>query len=77
MKVHSESKATSREHEFGEETGSGGAATSSAFGTDTTDSQKAKRKGDDGTNEMDERSKKRQTTGVIGTLVPTGACRSI
>ena len=54
-----------------EETGSGGAATSSGFGTDTTDSQTAKRKGDDETNEMNERSKKRQTTGVIGTPVPT------
>ena len=53
-----------------EETGSG-AAMSSGFGTDTTDSQTAKRKGDDETNEMDERSKKRQTTGVIATPVPT------
>ena len=41
-----------------EETGSG-AATSSGFGTNATDSQTAKRKGDDETNEMDERSKKR------------------
>ena len=54
-----------------EETCSGGAATSSGFETDTTDSQTPKRKGDDETNEMDERSKKRQTTGVIGTPVPT------
>ena len=68
MKVHSELKATSRAR-VREETASGGAATSSGFGTDTTDSQTAKRKGDDKTNEMNKRSKKRQTTGVVGTLV--------
>ena len=54
-----------------EETGSGGTATSSGSGTDTTVSQTSKRKGDDETNEMDERSKKRQTANVVGTLVPT------
>ena len=67
MKVHSESFERARVRE---ETGSG-AVTSSGFGTDTTDSQTAKRKGDDETNEMHERSRKRQTTGVIGTPVPT------
>ena len=36
-----------------------------------TDAHTAKRKGDDETNEMDERSKKRQTVGVVGTSVPT------
>ena len=36
-----------------------------------THAQIPRRKGDDETNEKDERSKKRQTAGVVGTLVPT------
>ena len=44
-----------------EETSSGGAATSSGFGTDTTDSRTAKRKGDDETNGwMNDQRKDRQ-----------------
>ena len=54
-----------------EETGSGGTATSSRSETVMTGAQRAKRKGDDETNEMDERSKKRQTGSVVGTPVPT------
>ena len=48
-----------------------GSAMSSGSATVMTDAQTAKRKGNDETNEMDERSKKRQTAGVVGTLVPT------
>ena len=49
MKVHSESKTTSREHEFEKRPGSGGTATSSGSATVMTDAQTAKRKGDDET----------------------------
>ena len=54
-----------------EETVSGGTATTSGSATVMTDAQTAKRKGDEETIEMDERSKKRQTTGVVGIPVPT------
>ena len=54
-----------------EETAPGGTATSSGSATVMTDAQTAKRKGDDETIEMDERSKKGQTAGVVGIPVPT------
>ena len=54
-----------------EETGSGGTATSSGSATVVTNAQTPKRKACDETVEKDDRSKKRPTAGVAGTLVPT------